>query len=610
MSALKIRLDLNIQPNQDLRAFWSPSRAKSVFTAIERALDLQSMSAPLGSLFTQRLLAGTGNPPNEADRAGFQLTRMGDRFRMRVLIPLGGAPAAKTQRVLRVHRLALDLRGILGTDTLWLAPSELQALPSPLSRERAAFDEQAFVRYLCRTAHPPDVMEQLTSGLPPWVKTDEVDGLVSQIWSTSCDLDVLRETFAVQRRWTFDALGDATVHSRFDSPGDEGLIDENWAPDAHLLGWLLGPRGWIRVPGIPTPTIAVEETPDHASMEQCYADPEKSEPSRPASEDPESNPSPSRTEQTMRQEIETSATELVVYVGVASPDALKPWADEDNCEYRVVPAATPVAQLFQRFSFSESWLPAAALAAEAQGIVGADKGFVLFDGSSPHETGDRFGPARCVGRFAFDVKAPRVGQIDQIRAGLAGAGLDPAIVDQLDQGLIELQRRDLETWQPDTEITPTARRALDVLTDDARAELDRRFSLHQRQAIAGLKAVTTRTHRAWFCLGRFVALTECDELPAETPADTSRPIEDSTQEGRPGVYTLDAVNHRFIQTTEVANWRALLEEIRSEWTAGCGWRYVAAIFPTREEALALKAEKLRKPYVRGWYSHPTGVYEP
>jgi hypothetical protein len=88
-----------------------------------------------------------------------------------------------------------------------------------------------------------------------------------------------------------------------------------------------------------------------------------------------------------------------------------------------------------------------------------------------------------------------------------------------------------------------------------------------------------------------------------------RPIESCRPEGRPGVY-IHRKEHRIIQSTEVDDWRAWMDDIRGEWTQQSGWRYVAVVFPTRDEALALKAEKLRKPKVRGWYTHPTGVYEP
>ena len=298
----------------------------------------------------------------------------------------------------------------------------------------------------------------------------------------------------------------------------------------------------------------------------------------------------------------------MVYVGVASPASLKPWADEDNTETRRVRDALPIPELLQHFSFGESWVAAAALAAETLGVAAATQALVLFDGSSPHTAGDQLGNARCIGRFRFDVGAPRVGQVDRARSEVAAAGLEPDIAEALDQGLVQVSQRELVEWHG-ARATPVAADIYASLDGDARQELDRRMSVNQRKQVAGLQALTTTTHRAWFFLGHLIALTPCDELSADIPADTPRPIESCRPEGRPGVY-IHRKEHRIIQSTEVDDWRAWMDDIRGEWTQQSGWRYVAVVFPTREEALALKAEKLRKPYVRGWYTHSTGVYEP
>ena len=302
--------------------------------------------------------------------------------------------------------------------------------------------------------------------------------------------------------------------------------------------------------------------------------------------------------------------ELVVFVGIADPSELKPWADEDNCEYRVAPKPVPVAQLFRRFSFSQSWLPATALAAEEQGIVGAQRGLVLFDGSAPHVAGSRVGSARCLGRFNFDTRAPRVGELDERRQAIANAGLDPEIAEAIDRGLAEAQRGELSDWRTDRRITPSAAGSLGKFTESESREFDRRLSLHQSTNFSGLRAVTTTSHRAYFTRGALVAVTLCDELAMGVPADTHQPIEASQPEGRQGVYILDTVHQRFIRTDQSDDWRATLDEIREEWSREANWRYVAVVFDSREEAQALQAEKLRKPYVRGWYRHPTGVYEP
>jgi len=300
--------------------------------------------------------------------------------------------------------------------------------------------------------------------------------------------------------------------------------------------------------------------------------------------------------------------ELVVYVGIASPASLKPWADEDNTEYREVPKALPIPELFQHFSFGESWVPAAALVADSLGVVGATKALVLFDGSSPHQPGDQLGDARCIGRFQYDVGAPRVGQIDKARSALAAAGLDPDTSEALDHGLIEVGRRQLNPWRGER-ATASATAVFAALEADAVAELEQRLSTNQRKQIGAFQTVTTTTHRAWFFLGHLIALTPCDELDATIPADKVRRTENCRPEGRPGVY-IHSKQHRIIQAAEVDDWRSLMDEIRGEWTPQADWRYVAVVFPGRDQALAIKAEGLRKPRVRGWYTHPTGVYEP
>ena len=303
-------------------------------------------------------------------------------------------------------------------------------------------------------------------------------------------------------------------------------------------------------------------------------------------------------------------SELVVYVGIADPSELKLWADEDNCEYRVAPKPVPVAQLFRRFSFSQSWLPATALAAEEQGIVGAQRGLVLFDGSAPHVAGSRVGSARCLGRFNFDTRAPRVGELDERRQAIANAGLDPEIAEAIDRGLAEAQRGELSDWRTDRRITPSAAGSLGKFTESESREFERRLSLHESTNFFGLRAVTTTTHRAYFTRGALVAMTPCDDMAPDVPADRPRPINGSEPEGRAGVYLLHTIHQPFVLAAEVDQWRATMDDLREEWSPQKGWHYIAVVFDSREEALALQAEKLRKPYVRGWYRHPTGVYEP
>jgi hypothetical protein len=254
---LRLILDLTVTPVGSAKSFWSEKRVAALFGTAEDAFNLplrfggrrgpkrkktnlvKFTSAVSKSKDHSTVDAGT-EPEGGSE---LSLSLMGSSFRLMLTIPIAHLPEADKSRAVRqLHAAAMTFRRLFGAEAAWKAPSQLRILatiPSGLPmiipyrppaalyrlshppRQRPGFDDPCLVRYLCRTAHGADRVARLSSGLPPWVGVDEVNGLVATVWATTCDLDIVREVFTLQRRWTFDAIGDATLHGDFNEHGDE-----------------------------------------------------------------------------------------------------------------------------------------------------------------------------------------------------------------------------------------------------------------------------------------------------------------------------------------------------------------------------------------------------
>ena len=310
-------------------------------------------------------------------------------------------------------------------------------------------------------------------------------------------------------------------------------------------------------------------------------------------------------------------TKLLVYLGIADSSSLRPWADEDNCEYRSVAKSIPIKELLKCFSFSSSWVPQAVATAKALGRVEGCSATVIFDDEAPHKEGDIVGEAICIGRFDYDTGAFRLDLPERHREELKTAELAAEVRDTILSGLDDLVSDRVKAWPGQSyscapsRVTDTAFQALQRVTDSDREELKARLTSFQTRVIALFQTVTTIRYRAWLTGDVLVALTPCSELSQDMPTDRIRVIHEPIPEGRKGIYFIGGIRpNRMICADEARNWRALLDELRTEWTEDCGWCNIGVVFSTREEALAIKEEHLRKPYVMGWYSHPCGVFQP
>ena len=308
---------------------------------------------------------------------------------------------------------------------------------------------------------------------------------------------------------------------------------------------------------------------------------------------------------------------LLVYLGIDDMSYLRPWADEDNCEFRSVAKPIPIEELLKGLSFSSSWISAAVDSAKAYGKAEESCVCVIFDDEAPHKGGDIVGGGFCIGRFEYDRHAFPLDLMDKHREAIEAVGLAPGVSHTLLSGLDELEKGRVHFWADPANtgalrrVTENAARSLQAVTDEDRRELEARINSLQSKDIALFRTVTTVRYRAWFTGDVLVALTVCSCLPGDMPTDRIRQICEPKPEGREGVYIIGGNRpNRMIIVEETRDWRALLDSLRAEWTDGCGWRNIGVMFSTREEALSLKSERLRKPYVMGWYSHPRGIFQP
>ncbi|MCA9495238.1 MAG: hypothetical protein KC621_35160 [Myxococcales bacterium] len=252
--------------------------------------------------------------------------------------------------------------------------------------------------------------------------------------------------------------------------------------------------------------------------------------------------------------------EVIVFAGLTAVDALAPWTDEDAWEAR--PAGGSLANALGSLSCSTSYradAPSHTQVAHARRAADAlDLGAALSEGLEDWAAGRirpwTGGPLGALGR-------------------VARAAADP----------------------------------LDALDADALAELGARPAVTRE----GLRVVTTPRWQAWIGGATLLALTPTppDEVPVGPP-DTPCALPVLDPEGSPGTWVLRGMGHRLIDAETAGDWRERLAAIRAGWSRDAGWRYVAVVFPRRQDAVALAAEKLRRLYVYGWYRDGDLILEP
>jgi len=307
--------------------------------------------------------------------------------------------------------------------------------------------------------------------------------------------------------------------------------------------------------------------------------------------------------------------EVCLFVNVADPALLKPWGDEDDTEYNH--RAGPFADAVRGLSYSTSWSDAATTAARAAGHGSVTAVLALFDAPDdlPYRAGDPLGPGVCIGRFDYQPRATSRVVADNLEASLQRLVVDseaetlrPALRDAL-LGDWVVEPADPSRRLADLPIARAAAQRFAALPPSVRSELRTRHQNGQAITVGAFHRLHSSHVTAWFARGVLVGLQASAE-DLELPTDRRYLLPELLQpSGIDGAQVGTAVGNRVIDTAAVADWRAVLDAVRASWSPGDRWRIVV-LFGARDDALALKRERLRRPSVTALYRHPTGVYAP
>lgn len=303
---------------------------------------------------------------------------------------------------------------------------------------------------------------------------------------------------------------------------------------------------------------------------------------------------------------------LTVFVGLEDPSVLHPWIDEDFTEHAT--STDGLAPVFHGLSFSTMWAEPALEVAAALGVSGAHQATVLVYDGVPWKRGDRVGTGVCLGPFEYRGSAPSQAQVDTwtVRAGQLECGdLRAAIIAGVED-VVAGSIREVRIGRAFDLAVRVARGVEDGPTTfpaDVQRELADRLDSQGTEQHQGFATVLAGSNRLWMVGGVVVAVSAAAEGTSRKPTDMCWIVEPSVSTPWSGVVQVPG-DTLMVDAEKVAEWRAMVQTLRTAWRDGVDWDEIAVLFPTRERAVALQAEGLDEPEVMGWYRHPTGVYEP